>query len=233
MSPSANHANSPSLDTARCPLCGGPNRCALAAAPSATECWCDSLEFPRELFAQIPDDAVRKTCVCQKSSDTDEIGWRSGVDAGSGSVSIALGGSEVCGYLGMLDSSMLQVPENLILDHEICMEVYDYYQEFNFDDYDMALDVIKAVEPRAISCVKNTRENTSEISDSQRCYAPRDSTEKRSRLKKPPLKSSTAWMQIISQSRFLMNLSLNWTVSWPQQNERRRSLKVKETRNAK
>lgn len=139
----------------------------------------------------------------------------------------------MCGYLGMLDSSMLQVPENLILDHEICMEVYDYYQEFNFDDYDMALDVIKAVEPRAISCVKNTRENTSEISDSQRCYAPRDSTEKRSHLKKPPLKSSTAWMQIISQSRFLMNLSLNWTVSWPQQNERRRSLKVKETRNAK
>ena len=149
MSPSANHANSPSLDTARCPLCGGPNRCALAAAPSATECWCDSLEFPRELFAQIPDDAVRKTCVCQKSSDTDEIGWRSGVDAGSGAVSIALGGSEVCGYLGMLDSSMLQVPENMILDHEICMEVYDYYQEFNFDDYDMALDVIKAVEPKS------------------------------------------------------------------------------------
>jgi len=82
------------------------------------------------------------------SSDTGQIGWRSGVDAGSGAISIALGGSEVCGYLGMLDSSMLQVPENLILDHEICMEVYDYYQAFNFDDHDMALDVIKEVGPK-------------------------------------------------------------------------------------
>jgi trimethylamine:corrinoid methyltransferase-like protein len=82
------------------------------------------------------------------SSDTDTIGWRSGVDAASGAAAIALGGSEVCGYLGMLDGSMLQVPENLILDHEICMEVYDYYQAFNFDDHDMALDVIKEVGPK-------------------------------------------------------------------------------------
>ncbi|TET97268.1 MAG: hypothetical protein E3J30_09440 [Anaerolineales bacterium] len=79
MSPSTNHANSPSLDTARCPLCGGPNQCALAADPTATECWCDTLTIPRELLDQIPSDAVRKTCVCQKcllrfkasASDTD------------------------------------------------------------------------------------------------------------------------------------------------------------------
>jgi hypothetical protein len=53
-------------NTAKCPLCGGPNECALAADPNATECWCDTLTFPRELLAKIPDDAVRKTCVCQK-----------------------------------------------------------------------------------------------------------------------------------------------------------------------
>ncbi|MFA9492211.1 MAG: cysteine-rich CWC family protein [Anaerolineales bacterium] len=51
-------------NTAKCPLCGGPNECALAADPNATECWCDSLTIPRELLAQIPEDAVRKTCVC-------------------------------------------------------------------------------------------------------------------------------------------------------------------------
>ncbi len=82
------------------------------------------------------------------SSDADVIGWRSGVDAMSGAVSIALGGAEVCGYLGMIDSSMLQIPENLILDHEICMEIYNYYQEFDFEAHDLALDVIKEVGPK-------------------------------------------------------------------------------------
>jgi len=53
-------------NTAKCPLCGEPNQCALAADPSASECWCDSIDFPRELLDSIPDEAVRKTCVCQK-----------------------------------------------------------------------------------------------------------------------------------------------------------------------
>lgn len=55
-----------SLNTAKCPLCGRPNQCALAVDPAATECWCDSVVFPYELLAQIPYNAVRKTCVCQK-----------------------------------------------------------------------------------------------------------------------------------------------------------------------
>ena len=54
------------LDTSSCPLCGEPNQCALAADPNATGCWCESVEIPDELLAQIPDEAVRKTCVCQK-----------------------------------------------------------------------------------------------------------------------------------------------------------------------
>ena len=52
--------------TATCPLCGRPNQCALAADPNATKCWCDSVEFPHELLAKIPENAVRKTCVCKK-----------------------------------------------------------------------------------------------------------------------------------------------------------------------
>ena len=58
--------NKPHYDTSICPLCGGPNQCAMAADPNATECWCEFVEFPRELLAQIPEHAVRKTCVCQK-----------------------------------------------------------------------------------------------------------------------------------------------------------------------
>jgi len=55
-----------SRNTAKCPFCGEPNRCALAADPTATECWCDTVVFPDHLLAQIPEDAVRKTCVCQE-----------------------------------------------------------------------------------------------------------------------------------------------------------------------
>jgi len=54
------------LDTATCVLCGGPNQCALAADPEATQCWCDSVTFDDELLARVPDSAVRKVCICQK-----------------------------------------------------------------------------------------------------------------------------------------------------------------------
>ncbi|MBL7161693.1 MAG: cysteine-rich CWC family protein [Anaerolineales bacterium] len=66
MTSSANHGNNHPLSTSTCPLCGEPNQCAVAADPAATECWCELVDFPPELLAQIPDDAVRKTCVCQK-----------------------------------------------------------------------------------------------------------------------------------------------------------------------
>ncbi len=54
------------LDTAICPLCGGPNLCATAADPNATECWCEDVKFPAELLAQIPESVGEKVCVCQK-----------------------------------------------------------------------------------------------------------------------------------------------------------------------
>jgi hypothetical protein len=62
---SASSLESP-LDTAACALCGGPNQCALAADPDATECWCDSVTFDDALLARVPDIAVRKVCICQK-----------------------------------------------------------------------------------------------------------------------------------------------------------------------
>jgi trimethylamine--corrinoid protein Co-methyltransferase len=81
------------------------------------------------------------------SNDAKEIGWRSGSAAGLGAAFIPLSGGEICGYMGLLDGSMLLYPEQIILDHEISMEVYELFQEFEFNEADMALDVIEAVGP--------------------------------------------------------------------------------------
>lgn len=81
------------------------------------------------------------------SSDAKDIGWYSGYATGSGAVFIPISGGEICGYLGMLDGSMLLYPEQIILDHMICMDVYEAFQEVEFDEADLALDVIKAVGP--------------------------------------------------------------------------------------
>jgi len=61
-----NMSNHKTVNTSICPLCGEHNHCAVAADPNAKECWCEFVEFPVKLLAQIPEDAVRKTCVCQK-----------------------------------------------------------------------------------------------------------------------------------------------------------------------
>ena len=83
------------------------------------------------------------------SSDAADIGWQSGGDAGMGAALVPLYGGEICGYLGLLDSSMILYPEQVILDHEICRYAYDLLHGFEFDEADMALDVIAAVGPRS------------------------------------------------------------------------------------
>ncbi|MGO8676046.1 MAG: cysteine-rich CWC family protein [Limisphaerales bacterium] len=58
--------NSP-VDPARCPLCGGPNGCQLAAgAASNAQCWCATKRFPSELLARVPEYARRRACICQR-----------------------------------------------------------------------------------------------------------------------------------------------------------------------
>jgi len=94
------------------------------------------------------------------SNDAKDVGWYSGSAAGLGAAFIPLIGGEICGYLGMLDGSMLLYPEQIILDHEICMEVYELFQEQEFDEADLALDVIKAVGPGShFLRQKHTREH--------------------------------------------------------------------------
>ncbi len=44
---------------------------------------------------------------------------------------------------------MILRPEQLLLDHEACQHALDIFGEFDFDEADLALDVIKAVGPRS------------------------------------------------------------------------------------
>lgn len=83
------------------------------------------------------------------SSDAPDTGWQSGSAAGFGSAMIPLAGSEVCGYLGMLDGSMILRPEQLLLDHENCLHALEVLGDFEFDEADMVLDIIEAVGPRS------------------------------------------------------------------------------------
>jgi hypothetical protein len=54
------------VDPARCPLCGGPNRCALAAGASgaAAPCWCKDAAIPRPRLALVPEAARGVACIC-------------------------------------------------------------------------------------------------------------------------------------------------------------------------
>lgn len=83
------------------------------------------------------------------SSDAAEIGWQSGTKTGFGSAMIPLAGSEICGYLGMMGGSMILRPEQLLLDHEVCRHSFELMGDFDFNEEDLALDVIKAVGPRS------------------------------------------------------------------------------------
>jgi len=80
-----------------------------------------------------------------------------------GAAFIPVSGGEICGYLGMLDGSMLLYPEQIILDHELCYEVYQSYRELKFNQADLALDVIKSVGPGFLR-EKHTRKHIRDFS---------------------------------------------------------------------
>jgi trimethylamine--corrinoid protein Co-methyltransferase len=65
----------------------------------------------------------------------------------------------------MLGGSMLLYPEQIILDHAICFEVYELFNGFQFDESDLALDVIKEVGPGShFLRHKHTREHIRDFS---------------------------------------------------------------------
>jgi trimethylamine--corrinoid protein Co-methyltransferase len=81
-------------------------------------------------------------------SDAEVIGWQSGMEATMGAVNFALTDGEICGNIGLLGGAMIFCPEQLILDHEICLTANELMKGFDFERYDLALDVIQQVGPR-------------------------------------------------------------------------------------
>ncbi len=77
-----------------------------------------------------------------------EVGWSAGLDSGIGALTIPLYGGEICGDLGLTGGSMILYPELIILQHEACCFAYELLEGFEFDEADMALDVIAEVGPR-------------------------------------------------------------------------------------
>jgi hypothetical protein len=48
---------------ARCPLCEGDNRCAIAAGQPAENCWCQSVEISATARMQAASSAGKR-CLC-------------------------------------------------------------------------------------------------------------------------------------------------------------------------
>ncbi len=49
-------------DPIRCPLCGEPNACGLAAG--GTSCWCFTASVPSATIEQVPAEARGVVCIC-------------------------------------------------------------------------------------------------------------------------------------------------------------------------
>jgi len=51
-----------------CPLCGDPNRCAMASSTTSSEsaCWCTRATFSAELLASVAPFAQGKACICAR-----------------------------------------------------------------------------------------------------------------------------------------------------------------------
>ncbi|HMQ12505.1 MAG TPA: cysteine-rich CWC family protein [Candidatus Competibacter phosphatis] len=49
--------------SSRCPLCGQPNECGIAAGQST--CWCFETRIPPEVLEKVPPELRGVTCVCK------------------------------------------------------------------------------------------------------------------------------------------------------------------------
>jgi trimethylamine--corrinoid protein Co-methyltransferase len=82
------------------------------------------------------------------SSDAPDVSWQSAFESGFGASQIPLAGGDLCGYMGLMNSSMIIYPEQIMLDAEIARNVYETYKVREIKDLDSALDVIKEVGPQ-------------------------------------------------------------------------------------
>ncbi|TSE26271.1 cysteine-rich CWC family protein [Tepidimonas aquatica] len=63
-------AEEPTVDPARCPLCGGDNACAMQAQHRSGQpqppCWCTRVSFAPDLLARVPEVARGRACLCPR-----------------------------------------------------------------------------------------------------------------------------------------------------------------------
>ncbi|KTT63125.1 hypothetical protein NS383_21130 [Pseudomonas oryzihabitans] len=52
------------FDPTRCPLCGGMNRCVLAAGGEIQESWCLQTPVDPAALARLPNDERDRRCLC-------------------------------------------------------------------------------------------------------------------------------------------------------------------------
>ena len=62
----------PDRDTS-CPLCAGPNDCAMANHRAVTECWCVRTPILPAVLARIPAAKVNSACVCKQCATTPQV----------------------------------------------------------------------------------------------------------------------------------------------------------------
>jgi len=54
----------------RCPLCGGPNACAVAARGDyGAACWCHDVVFPPSRLTAVPENARGPACLCRSCAE--------------------------------------------------------------------------------------------------------------------------------------------------------------------
>ncbi|MBU3654560.1 MAG: cysteine-rich CWC family protein [Limnohabitans sp.] len=58
------------IDPTRCPLCGGPNGCAMTCASPPATCWCVNATFTPALLQQVPPHLQRRSCICATCAQT-------------------------------------------------------------------------------------------------------------------------------------------------------------------
>jgi hypothetical protein len=69
------------VDPRRCPLCGGPNVCGVAAG--ADSCWCFTAQVPPDVVARVPEEARDVACVCRACAEGRSAAARDAATAGT------------------------------------------------------------------------------------------------------------------------------------------------------
>ncbi|WP_363320634.1 cysteine-rich CWC family protein [Acidovorax sp.] len=68
-------------DRSVCPLCQGPNACAMAAGLPPQACWCMSVTLSDQALAAVSSSEIGARCICKRcGADTRPAGAGSGTD---------------------------------------------------------------------------------------------------------------------------------------------------------